>query len=99
MVDLRGLPAAERIERGLVELAAGTESVDALLVAIGAPRLERAGLDVPARARDFREAELRLYALLGRQGSRDPYSEYNALVRELVSFERALEHRTRATKR
>jgi hypothetical protein len=99
MVDLAGLPAAERIQRGLSELAAGVESVDALLVAIGAPRLARAGLNVPARAGAFPEAELRLYALLGRQGSRDPYSEYNALLRELVSFERALEHRTRAATR
>jgi hypothetical protein len=48
MTDLAGLPAAERIERGLAELAAGVESVDALLVAIGAPRLARAGLLVPA---------------------------------------------------
>jgi|SRR5688572_17565288 hypothetical protein len=99
MVDLAGLPAAERIERGLSELAAGVESVDSLLVAIAAPRLARAGVQVPARAEDFPEAELRLYALLGQQQSRDAYSEYNALLRELVSFERALEHRTRAAKR
>jgi hypothetical protein len=99
MVDLTGLPAAERIERGLSELAAGVESVDALLVAIGAPRLARAGLRVPARATEYQEAELRLYALLGRQGSHDPYSEYNALLRELVSFERALEHRVRVAGR
>jgi hypothetical protein len=95
MVDLTGLPCADRVQRGLSELAEGVESVDALLVAIAAPRLARAGIEVPARAKDFSDAELQLYALLGKQGSRDPYSEYNALLRELVSFERALEHRVR----
>jgi hypothetical protein len=40
------------------------------------------------------EAELRLYALLcEREG--DPYGRYNALLRELVSCERALEARVR----
>jgi hypothetical protein len=99
MLDLKDLPGADRVERGLSELEQGVESVDALLVAIAAPRLARAGLVVPARAREFPEAELRLYALLGKQGSRDPYSEYNALLRELVSFERALEHRVRLARR
>jgi hypothetical protein len=36
-------------------------------------------------------AEHDLYALLGQEEG-DPYSRYNALLRELVSFERALDH-------
>jgi hypothetical protein len=90
-----GLPGAEHIERGLEELERGVEGIGALLVAIGAPRLARAGIDVPPAASAYREPELRLYALLGELGPRDPYSQYNALLRELVSFERALEHRVR----
>ena len=99
MVDFTGLPGADRIERGLAELGAGIDGIDALLVAIGAPRLARAGVEVPARAREIVDAELRLYALLGEEGAPDPYSRYNALLRELVSFERALEHRVRAARR
>jgi len=90
-----GLPGAEHIERGLEDLERGSVSVGALLVAIGAPRLARAGLRIPDAAAAHPEAELELYALLGREGQGDPYSRYNALLRELVSFERALEHRVR----
>lgn len=36
-------------------------------------------------------AELDLYELLGQEEG-DPYSRYNALLRELVSFERALDY-------
>jgi hypothetical protein len=38
------------------------------------------------------EPELQLYDLLKREGG-DAYSRYNALVRELVSFENALDRR------
>jgi hypothetical protein len=99
MVDFTGLPGADRIERGLAELGAGIDGIDALLVAIGAPRLVRCGVEVPARANEIVDAELRLYALLGKEGALDPYSRYNALLRELVSFERALEQRVRAARR
>jgi len=37
---------------------------------------------------------LQLYRLLRQQGG-DAYSRYNALLRELVSFESALDHRCR----
>ena len=42
----------------------------------------------------FPEPELQLYELLKREGG-DAYSRYNALVRELVSFENALDRRNR----
>jgi hypothetical protein len=41
--------------------------------------------------------ELQLYDLLKREGS-DAYSRYNALLRELVSFENALDWRMEKTK-
>jgi hypothetical protein len=40
------------------------------------------------------EPELQLYRLLRREEG-DAYSRYNALVRELVSFEAALDRRNR----
>ena len=83
-----GFPGGELVEEGLRDLAAGVESVPALLVAIGAPRLRQCGLDVPDGPAT---PEHRLYALLARESPTAAHSRYNALIRRLVSFERALE--------
>jgi hypothetical protein len=90
------LPGHELMERGLADYAAGATSVGSLLVAIAAPRL--AALDVlPTRGTlAEKDAELRLYALLGTEGTADTYSRYNALLRELSSFVHALERRLAA---
>jgi hypothetical protein len=87
MMRARHLPAEDLITDGLRDLAAGVESVPSLLVSIGAPRLRFLGIDVP---REFSMPELRLYALLSQSGSDSAHGRYNALVRRLVSFERAL---------
>jgi hypothetical protein len=83
-----GLPGRDLIERGLHDLAAGTESVPALLVSIGAPRLERLGIRVP---RPIASPEHRLYALLQQTDGDAAHARYNALIRRLVSYERAAE--------
>src|SRR2546430_2275980 len=80
------LPGEELIRRGLDDLAAGVESVESLLVSIGAPRLKRLGLPVP---NPFPSPEHRLYELLSAEGSDSAHSRYNALIRRLVSYERA----------
>ena len=82
-----GLPGGEFVVRGLLDLARGRETAGALLVSIGAPRLRLGGLDVEAPLPD---AEHRLYALLSRESPDDAHARYNALLRRLVSFERAL---------
>lgn len=88
-MNLEGLPSGDLVREGLRDLAAGTESVAALLVAVGAPRLRRAGLLVPAIP--FDRAEHRLYEVLARAHVDSAHSRYNALIRRLVSFERACE--------
>jgi hypothetical protein len=88
-VDWSGLPGAELIERGLADLGAGTDSEAALLVAIGAPRLRRLGLVLPAHS--IPRPEHRLYERLARSDPDSAHSRYNALLRRLVSFERAAE--------
>jgi len=98
-MDLDGLPGAALVARGLADLERGEDTVEALLVAIGRARLQRAGLAIPARAAEIREGELRLYAEIGRTNPDDAYGRYNSLLRELVSFERALEHRVRRQSR
>ncbi|HTO88986.1 MAG TPA: hypothetical protein VMR54_15810 [Thermoanaerobaculia bacterium] len=82
------LPAADLIARGLADLALKIESPESLLVSIGAPRLRRIGLDVPTA---LPSPEHRLYELLARSDSDSAHSRYNALLRRLVSFERAAE--------
>jgi hypothetical protein len=81
-------PGEELVEAGLSDLAHGVESVESLLVSIGAPRLAQLGLAVPT---PFPDPETRLYELLAREDSDSAHSRYNALVRRLVSFERAAE--------
>ncbi len=83
-----GLPGADLIEIGLKDLSDGVESVPALLVSIGAPRLRRVGIVVP---RPFPSPERRLYALLQETEGDAAHARYNALIRRLVSYERAAE--------
>ena len=83
------LPGADLVRQGLEDLERGVESIPALLVAIGAPRLRRAGLAVPADR--FPSPERRLYDLLATTGEDSAHSRYNALLRRLISFERAAE--------
>lgn len=83
------LPGAELVRRGLEDLAARIDSIEALLVSIGAPRLRSCGLEVPScQAKD---PQLALYGLLCGDDDRDAHSRYNALIRRLISFEQALE--------
>jgi len=81
-----GLPGADLIGRGLDDLAAGRESIAALLVSIGGPRLTRLGLTIPS---PLPQPERRLYARLHAEDPDTAHGRYNALVRRLVSFERA----------
>ena len=81
------LPGADMIEQGLADLREGRRSAAALLVSIGAPRLATLGLDVP---RPIDRPEHELYTLLRESDADSAHARYNALVRRLVSFERAL---------
>jgi hypothetical protein len=88
-MDLRSLPGHELILQGLSDLQAGRDTAEALLVAIGAERLRRAGIAVPEKVPC--DPEHRLYALLASVESDSAHSRYNAMIRQLVSFERAVE--------
>jgi hypothetical protein len=82
------LPGEELVTKGISDLAARIESPESLLVSIGAPRLRRLGLTV---TEPFASPEHRLYELLRSEYGDAAHSRYNALVRRLVSFERAAE--------
>ena len=82
------LPGAELVEQGLADLREQRESIASLLVSVGAARLAAAGYDV---VQPFDDAEHRLYVLLSRSDPDCAHSRYIALIRSLVSFERAAE--------
>jgi hypothetical protein len=79
---------AELVEKGLADLAGKRETVEALPVSIGAPRLRELGFELRA---SFQDPEERLDLLLARDDPGGAHSRYNALVRRLVRFERAAE--------
>ena len=85
---MAGLPGTELVRRGIADLQKGVESVESLLVSIGAARLTDLGYDVSA---PLHSPEHRLYALLAQEDEDSAHSRYNALIRRLVSFERAAE--------
>ncbi len=83
-------PGGELVRQGLADFQAGRCTAPACLVSMARTRLRRAGLLPDSAANPFPEPERQLYSLL-RQAGGDAYSRYNALVRELVSFENALD--------
>ena len=82
------LPGGDLVEKGLQDLENRRETIEALLVSAGAPRLRKAGLPV---ARALPNAEHRLYEALAQTDPDSAHSRYNALLRRLTSFESALE--------
>jgi hypothetical protein len=87
------LPGASLVQRGVADLSAGRESAEALLVSIGAPRLQSVGIELST---PIASPEHKLYLLLAREKGNAAHSAYNALIRRLVSFERAAERKITA---
>jgi hypothetical protein len=83
------LPGEDLIEAGVRDLREQRETVAALLVAIGAPRLRQLQVQLPDVLPG--DPERRLYELLARDEPDSAHSRYNALIRKLVSYERAAE--------
>jgi len=94
---IRGLPGEQLVRQGLADFQSGLSTIPVFLVCIARPRLCRVGLMPESLPDQYSESELRLYRLLKLQGG-DAYSRYNALLRELVSFENALDRRNREAK-
>ena len=82
------LPGSDLIVAGIRDLESEKETLAALLVAIGAPKLRSLGLELPPHLPS--NPEHRLYDLLSASEPNSAHSKYNALIRRLVSFERAI---------
>jgi hypothetical protein len=87
---MQKLPGAELVEQGMSDIREGRVTVFACLVWIGWPALKRGGIVTEdTNATPQRDAELTMYRLLKGEGG-DAFGRYNALLKRLVSFERAL---------
>jgi hypothetical protein len=85
---MTSLPGNDLIAADLEDLRHQRQTVEALLVAIGAPKLRSLGMELPDNLPTT--PEHRLYDLLSETEPDSAHSRYNALIRRLVSFERAL---------
>jgi hypothetical protein len=80
------LPGGELVRKGIADLQRGAKTVPALLLLIGGTRLRNLGLLIPPAEG---HPEHMLYDLLSKDDPDSAHSRYNALIRLLVSFERA----------
>ena len=85
--QIRTLPGGERMLEGLRDWRAGRTTISSCIVLIAFGKFRAAGL-VEGES-PIREAELVLYDLLLKECG-NAYGRYNSLIRELVSFGRAL---------
>jgi len=83
-MSLEELPGGEIVVRGLEDLGKGTESPEALLVAMAATRLRELGISLPGALPSSPEAKL--YRFLAAQHGTGAHSKYNAWRRRLLSF-------------
>ncbi len=83
------LPGGDLIDEGVRDLREQRETIAALLVAIGSPKLRRLGIKLPDLLPE--DPEHRLYDLLSKDEPDSAHSRYNALIRRLVSYEHAAE--------
>ena len=81
--------------QGLQDWREGRTTINSCLVVIAFGKFRAAGF-VSGEA-PFAEAELVLYDLLKKEGH-NAYGRYNSLIRELVSFGRALTRAQRGTR-
>jgi hypothetical protein len=80
------LPGAELVIAGIADLHRSSETVEALLVSMAATRLRQLGFEVPDPLPD---PEHELWCRLAAEVGDAAHGRYNALVRRLVSFQRA----------
>ena len=88
--SLKRLPGAEIVLPGLSDLKAGRETINASAVQSAAPRLRRAGLNVPSATGPTPAAHA-LYRQLSDELGDAAHSRYNAILSRVVSFAGAAE--------
>jgi hypothetical protein len=95
-LDYAKLPGGVLIEKGLIDLGRGVETLESLLIKIAERKLKNLGIRLPDTA-PVNEPELRFYVLLRAGKYPDPYSSYNSLICQMLSFCRHLERNQSAS--
>jgi len=89
-LDLDQYPGGDLIQQGIIDSQANRQTIFSCLIQIGFPTLSKMNLLPPEiQLLTQEDAELTLYRIL-RSETGDAYSRYNALMRRLISFERAI---------
>lgn len=86
-------PGWEIVSQGLRDISQGkNDTVEALLVFMASPRLNSLGFEIPDCPWENSPERIhqKLYQLL-QKSAPDPYSQFNALQRRLISFCASLE--------
>jgi len=86
----RDLPGHNLIEKGIKDLSDQRISNEALLVSIATSKLRKLGLQIPDLPTQIHDPEIALYQSLAKTRTNGAHSAYNALIRQLVSFSKAL---------
>lgn len=86
-IGLADLPGFEIVHDGIRDLANGHLSNESLLVSIAAPRLELLGIRLPST---LSHPEEQLFVRATAEHGDGAHARYNALIRRLVSFTRAM---------
>lgn len=89
------LPGADLVAQGVRDCEAGLTTTEGLLVQVAAGKLRSMGIPVAPSSVPLPEHQL--YEHLRDQNPRTAHGRYNALIRRLVSFERALQKALRQT--
>ena len=89
------MSGADLIQQGIEDLAAGTESIPAMMVALGAHRIKERLPELGTDNLPHRPERI-LYRMLRDEYPREAYSRYNAYLRRRSRFCRALESRSHA---
>lgn len=79
------LPGEELVQPGLRDLEANRLSDEALAVLAAAPRLRRAGIEVPARAEEVGASQRLYLSLADRLGDR-AHGRHHAIMRRVASY-------------
>ena len=91
MFDLKNIPGSDLVLKGLQQLERKELNEEALLVLIAHQRLKALGFTFDDIPKFYRPYEHELYDMIEKKLGNGAHSEYNSLIRKIVSFSRALE--------
>lgn len=98
LAEAKFLPGGDFLIQGIEDIKNSRATISAYLILIGSPRIQLYGIEIP-KNKDFTGSpEHKLYEILENENPAHAHSQYNSLIRKLVSLERALALLTKNSK-